>query len=80
MTFWFICQVCQWYFVATGICVKMNAEIDNMSNSIRIRVCLAAVQDDKLLLAPHYDTDAGPVQWTVPGGRVSYRLFQHDEN
>ena len=43
-----------------------------MSNSIRVRVCLAAVQDDKLLLVPHYDTDAGPVQWTVPGGRVSF--------
>jgi ADP-ribose pyrophosphatase YjhB (NUDIX family) len=35
-------------------------------------VCLAAVQDGRLLLVPHYDTDAGPVQWNIPGGRLEF--------
>ncbi len=43
-----------------------------MSDSIRVRVCLAVVEDGKLLLVPHYHTDAGPVQWIVPGGRVEF--------
>jgi 8-oxo-dGTP diphosphatase len=43
-----------------------------MDNSIRIRVCLAVVDNGKLLLVPHYKTDAGAVQWTVPGGRVEF--------
>jgi 8-oxo-dGTP diphosphatase len=43
-----------------------------MGNSIRIRVCLAVVDNDKLLLVPHYRTDAGAVQWVVPGGRVEF--------
>ena len=24
----------------------------------------------KILLVPHYDTDAGPVQWCIPGGQL----------
>jgi ADP-ribose pyrophosphatase YjhB (NUDIX family) len=43
-----------------------------MSDSIRIRVCLAIVNDGKVLLVPHYNTDAGAVQWIVPGGRVEF--------
>ncbi len=43
-----------------------------MTDSIRVRVCLAVVDDGKLLLVPHYKTDAGPVQWVVPGGRVEF--------
>jgi len=43
-----------------------------MGDSIRIRVCLAVVDNDKLLLVPHYRTDAGAVQWVVPGGRVEF--------
>ena len=39
---------------------------------IRIRACLAAVRDERILLVPHYDTDAGPTQWNVPGGRVRF--------
>ncbi len=38
--------------------------------AIRIRVGVAAVQDARILLVPHYDTDAGPVQWCIPGGRL----------
>ena len=39
---------------------------------IRVRACLAAVQDDKLLLVPHYQTDAGATQWNIPGGSVEF--------
>ena len=38
--------------------------------AIRIRTGVAAVRDGKILLVPHYDTDAGPVQWCIPGGRL----------
>ncbi|MGD9101223.1 MAG: NUDIX hydrolase [Anaerolineae bacterium] len=43
-----------------------------MSNSIRIRACLAVVEDDGILLVPHYKTDAGPFQWVIPGGRLAF--------
>jgi ADP-ribose pyrophosphatase YjhB (NUDIX family) len=43
-----------------------------MESSIRLRVCLAVVDNDKILLVPHYETDAGAVQWVVPGGRVEF--------
>jgi len=43
-----------------------------MEEEIRIRACLAAVRDGQILLVPHYGTDAGPVQWTIPGGRVAF--------
>jgi ADP-ribose pyrophosphatase YjhB (NUDIX family) len=33
-----------------------------MNDYIRVRVCLAVVDDDRLLLVPHYNMDAGPVQ------------------
>ena len=39
---------------------------------VRIRVALAVVHAGRILLVPHYDTDAGPVQWTVPGGRLHF--------
>jgi ADP-ribose pyrophosphatase YjhB (NUDIX family) len=35
-----------------------------------MRACLAAVRDGRILLVPHYDPEAGPVQWKVPGGSV----------
>jgi ADP-ribose pyrophosphatase YjhB (NUDIX family) len=38
----------------------------------RIRACVAVVEDGRILLVPHFDTDAGPVQWVVPGGRVQF--------
>jgi len=43
---------------------------DTRPASIRIRVGVAVVQDARILLVPHYDTDAGPVQWCIPGGRL----------
>jgi len=46
--------------------------LPSMSDVIRIRACLAVVQDGRILLVPHYDTDVGPVQWVIPGGRVGF--------
>ncbi len=43
-----------------------------MDEEIRIRACLAVVRDGQILLVPHYGADAGPVQWTIPGGRVAF--------
>lgn len=43
-----------------------------MGEEIRIRACLAAVRDGQILLVPHYGTDDGSVQWTIPGGRVAF--------
>ena len=43
-----------------------------MSDVIRIRACLAVVRDGKILLVPHYNTDAGAVQWNIPGGSVAF--------
>jgi len=48
-----------------------------MDNMIRIRACLAVVQEGRILLAPHYDTDVGPVQWVIPGGRVEFGESLH---
>jgi 8-oxo-dGTP diphosphatase len=43
-----------------------------MTLHIRLRACLAVVEDSRILLVPHFDTDAGPVQWNVPGGGVAF--------
>jgi ADP-ribose pyrophosphatase YjhB (NUDIX family) len=43
-----------------------------VATPIRIRVCLAVVEDKKILLVPHYQTDAGAVQWCIPGGAIKF--------
>jgi len=44
-----------------------------MTNSdIRIRACLAVIQNDQILLVPHINTDTGPIQWNLPGGRIEF--------
>jgi len=48
-----------------------------MDDIIRIRACLAVVQEGRILLVPHYDTDVGPVQWVIPGGRVEFGESLH---
>lgn len=40
--------------------------------AIRVRVCLAALNDQRILLVPNYDTDVGPIQWGIPGGRLEF--------
>lgn len=39
---------------------------------IRVRVALAVTDDDHILLVPHYHTDAGDIQWVIPGGRLEF--------
>jgi ADP-ribose pyrophosphatase YjhB (NUDIX family) len=43
-----------------------------MDGTIRLRACLAVVQDNKILLVAHYNTDVGPIQWLSPGGGVEF--------
>lgn len=43
-----------------------------MSECIRVRAGVAILHAGRILLVPHYDTDAGPVQWVLPGGQVRY--------
>ena len=44
-----------------------------MTDVIRVRACLAVIEAEKLLLVPHYQTDAGvDVQWNLPGGKVEF--------
>ena len=48
----------------------MSKSRDRRDATIRIRVGVAVVQDGRILLVPHYDTDADPVQWCIPAGRL----------
>jgi ADP-ribose pyrophosphatase YjhB (NUDIX family) len=43
-----------------------------MCNPIRLRVCLAVVKNERILLVPHYFTDSGSVQWLIPGGEIEF--------
>jgi ADP-ribose pyrophosphatase YjhB (NUDIX family) len=46
--------------------------VEITNKEIRIRVCLVVLQDNKILLVPHYNTDRGPVQWNLPGGKIEF--------
>jgi ADP-ribose pyrophosphatase len=46
--------------------------LSRMSDVIRVRACVAIVQENRILLIPHFRTDKGPVQWSIPGGRVEF--------
>ncbi|MHB0877495.1 MAG: hypothetical protein ACYC5O_15765 [Anaerolineae bacterium] len=41
------------------------------SDVIRVRACLAVLDVGRLLLVAHYGTDAGSVQWLIPGGELA---------
>lgn len=43
-----------------------------MNGQIHVRACLIVVQQHKILLVPHFNTDVGPVQYNLPGGRVEF--------
>ena len=43
-----------------------------MNQQIHVRACLIVVQEHKILLVPHFDTDVGPIQYNIPGGRVEF--------
>lgn len=55
----------------------MTAIPGSIDASIRVRVCLAAVEAGRLLLVPHFNTDAGAAQWVVPGGKVEFGEALH---
>lgn len=46
--------------------------MDNSEHIIRLRVGIAVVKNDQILLIPHYDTDVGPIQWVIPAGRLEF--------
>lgn len=48
----------------------MVGEVGTTPAGIRIRVGVAVVREARILLVPHFDTDAGPVQWCIPGGQL----------
>ncbi len=43
-----------------------------MANAIRLRASIVVIQDGKILLIPHYNTDVAPVQWYLPGGGIEF--------
>lgn len=43
-----------------------------MNTPVRVRACLAVLDQQKLIMVPHYGTDVGPVQWHLPGGGVDF--------
>ena len=43
-----------------------------MVEEIRVRAGIAVVQQGKILLVPHFNTDADAIQWVIPGGRVQF--------
>ncbi len=43
-----------------------------MSDRIYVRACLIVLQADKILFVPHFETDAGPIQYNLPGGEVEF--------
>ena len=49
-----------------------------MSQEIRVRACMALVKDGRILLVPHHQTDAGTVQWNLPGGRIHFGESLHE--
>ncbi len=44
----------------------------NGASSIRLRACVVVIEDSKILLVPHFNTDVGPIQWHIPGGGVEF--------
>lgn len=43
-----------------------------MKKEIRLRASLAVIRSGRILLVPHYHTDAGDVHWTIPEGKIEY--------
>lgn len=43
-----------------------------MTPVIRLRAAIAVIEDNRILMIPHFNTDAGPVQWVIPGGGVEF--------
>jgi ADP-ribose pyrophosphatase YjhB (NUDIX family) len=43
-----------------------------MMPTIRLRAAIAVIENKRILLVPHFDTDTGPLQWVIPGGGVEF--------
>ncbi|MAS35730.1 MAG: hypothetical protein CL610_17100 [Anaerolineaceae bacterium] len=43
-----------------------------MNEVIRLRASVIVIEDRRILLVPHFDTEAGPIQWVIPGGGVEF--------
>lgn len=43
-----------------------------MSVAIRIRTGVLVIENGKILLVPHYNTDLAPLQWYLPGGGIEF--------
>jgi len=40
--------------------------------NIRVRACVAVIQEGKILLVPHYHINGEETRWYIPGGGVEY--------
>ena len=40
--------------------------------NIRVRTCVAVVQEGKILLVPHYHINGEATRWYIPGGGVEF--------
>jgi len=43
-----------------------------VSSTIRVRAAIVVIQDGKILLVPHYNTNESPISWHLPGGGVEF--------
>jgi 8-oxo-dGTP diphosphatase len=43
-----------------------------MTQAIRLRAAITVIENERILMVPHFDTDAGPIQWVIPGGGVEF--------
>lgn len=41
-------------------------------HTIRVRACLAVIQEGRILLVPHYQDAGKTVKWYIPGGGVDF--------
>jgi len=48
-----------------------------VSNMIRVRAAIVVIQDSKILLVPHYNTNDSPISWYLPGGGVEFGESVH---
>ena len=43
-----------------------------MTETIRLRACVAVAHDGRILLVPHANSDACNIQWNLPGEQVAF--------
>lgn len=46
--------------------------------NIRVRACVAVIQEGKILLVPHYHINGEATRWYIPGGRIEFCETLHD--